>query len=148
MELFYCSSPQEQTDYLIQAEAMVKYLLARGWSISKHRQADRNVPCKPRKTCVWTPKRRVKSKSTGVRPPTAIREEEVAFLSYEPEVMDLEKVEVSIKLLVREGGRGGREGRGGRGGEGGREGGREGRGGRGGEGGEAATLGHLHAFLL
>ena len=105
MELFCCSSPQEQTDYLSQAEAMVKYLLARGWSISKHRQADRNVPCKPRKTCVWTPKRRVKSKSTGVRPPTAIREEEVAFLSYEPEVMDLEKVEVSIKLLVREGGK-------------------------------------------
>lgn len=90
---------QDRAALLEPAEDAVKYLLARGWSLNKVRPMDtHNIPYKQKMTCLRRLRKRVGSMS-GRR-----REEET---SYEPEVLDLSKVDTPIELLVSVGGGGG-----------------------------------------
>ena len=70
----------------------MKYLLVRGWLLSKVRPMDiHSVPLKKKMTCIRRRKRRAGS---------FIRKEEKEAADYEPSVMDLSKVETPVELLV------------------------------------------------
>lgn len=70
----------------------MKYLLVRGWSLSKVKPMDtQSVPLKKKMTCIRRRRRRAGS---------FIREEEKQAADYEPSVMDLSKVETPVELLV------------------------------------------------
>ena len=86
--LQYCRS-------LIQpAEDAVKYLLARGWTLSKVKPTDtQSVPLKPKMTCLRRRRRRAGS---------FVGREAKEAANYEPSVIDLSKVETPVELLVRE----------------------------------------------
>ena len=67
----------------------MKFVLASGWQLNKVRMADKqSVPAKQKMVCL----RRRKDTAPG----TGLPEE----VLYEPEVMDLSKVEVPVYLLV------------------------------------------------
>ena len=71
-------------EYVSPAEEAVKYLLVRGWCLTKVRAADTaNVPTKTRLTC----QRRRKRGGLVEK-------------HYEPDVLDLHKVSTPVELLV------------------------------------------------
>ncbi len=76
-------------------EDTLKYLLARGWTLSKVRALDtQNIPKKPKMTCIRRKKKRAQSFN---RQP---EEDTTDFSDYEPLVLDLSKVEAPVELLV------------------------------------------------
>lgn len=80
---------QERAGLLGPAEAALKYLLARGWTLSKVRHVELDsLPTKPQMTCIRPKKRRTQSQEGEEERP------------YQPSVADLSKVEVPLDLLV------------------------------------------------
>ena len=77
---------QEKQEYVAPIEEAIKYLIVRGWSLSKVRAADiSGIPLRTKTLCL----RKKKKKKDG-------SEEEL----YEPEVLDLSKVTTPVEMLA------------------------------------------------
>ncbi len=87
---------QDQAELLTPAEDALKYLMARGWTLSKTEPQDmQSIPRKPKMICMR--RRKIRSRSFNRQP----EEDTTDYSSYEPVVLELSKVDIPVELRVR-----------------------------------------------